>query len=113
MGRLPGGAHWHATFALLPGLGRFREHVEVLTDDTAHVLDFDAPYLQEAGARYERVTAGTRVVHDGARGTHRGNYAAQLEHFHAAIEGREPCRAPAAMGRDDVALLTDLFALTL
>jgi predicted dehydrogenase len=111
--RLPDGAHWHASFAFLPQLGQYSERVAIWTDSATHELTFDAPYLQEVGTRYERVTAGQRVIHDGARGAHHGSYTEQLRHFAACIAGREECRAPAAMGRDDVALLTDLFALTL
>lgn len=111
--RLPGGAIWHAAFAFLDGVGRFREQVELLTDAAVHRLEFDAPYLQEVGARYERIGANDRVVHDGARGAHHGSYTEQLRHFHDAIEGRAECLTPAAMARDDVAALTRLFALTL
>jgi predicted dehydrogenase len=111
--RLPGGAHWHASFAFLPHLGRFRERVSLWTDAAAHELTFDAPYLQQIGTRYERVTADQRLVHDGARGAHHGSYTEQLRHFAACIGGRETCRVPASTGRDDVRILTDLFALTL
>jgi hypothetical protein len=78
-----------------------------------HRLEFDAPYLQEVGARYERITADAQVVHDGAQGAHRGSYTRQLAHFHAAIEGRADCLAPATMAREDIAALTALFRLTL
>ena len=111
--RLPGGAIWHAAFAVLDGLERFRERLELFTDTAVHRLEFDAPYLQEVGTRYERTTAGARTVVDGARGAHHGSYTAQLEHFHDVIEGRAACRTPATMGREDVAALTSLFALTL
>ena len=36
-------------------------------------------------------------------------YARQLEHFHACVTRREPCRAPAEQGARDVELLTDLY----
>jgi predicted dehydrogenase len=111
--RLPDGAIWQAAFTILDGLGRFHERLEVLTDTAVHRLEFDAPYLQEVGTRYERVTAGERMVIDGTRGAHHGSYTTQLEHFHAVIEGRAACLTPATMGRDDIAALTRLFALTL
>jgi predicted dehydrogenase len=111
--RLPGGAHWHASFAFLPAMARFRERIAIWTDAATHELVFAAPYLQQLGTRYERVTAGERVIHDGAHGAHRGSYTEQLRHFAACIAGREACRAPASLGRDDIAVLTDLFALTL
>jgi predicted dehydrogenase len=111
--RLPGGGHWHASFAFLPGVGRFRERIELLADDAVHRLEFDAPYLQEIGARYARIAAAERVVHDGAQGAHRGSYTRQLAHFHAAIEGREACLTPATMAREDIVALTDLYKLAL
>jgi predicted dehydrogenase len=111
--RLPDGAVWHAAFAILDGLGRFRERLELLTDTAVHRLEFDAPYLQEVPARYERTTATGRTLVDAAAGAHHGSYTAQLAHFHDVIEGRAECRTPATMGREDIDALTRLFALTL
>jgi predicted dehydrogenase len=111
--RLADGAMWQAAFAFLDGIGRFRERIELFTDDAEHRLEFDAPYLQEVCTRYVRTTAAGSVVQDGARGAHRGSYTAQLRHFAACIAGREACRTPAGMGRDDIAALTRLYALTL
>lgn len=107
--RLPDGAAWTSTFFWLPGIGRFEERLEVYFDDSVHRLLFDAPYLQEVGTRYERSSGESTTVVGAPGGRHRGAYARELAHFYDCIVDGEVCRAPAEMGRRDVAFLTRIF----
>jgi predicted dehydrogenase len=106
---LPDGAAWTSTFFWLPGMGRFEERLEVYFDDSVHRLIFDAPYLQEVGTRYERCSGASTAVVGAPGGRHRGAYVRELAHFYDCIVDGEVCRAPAEMGRRDVAFLTQIF----
>jgi predicted dehydrogenase len=107
--RLPGGAHWQAAFAFLPGSGRYVQRLEVSTAEAQHRLEFGAPYLQELGERATRTTADTVTVVGAPGGGHRGPYTRQLEHFADCIAGRATCATPATQGRRDIAVLTRLY----
>lgn len=104
-----GDARWTLAWMLIPGLEDFSERLEVYTRDAVRSLAFPAPYLLQAPTIYARSTGGpggnvTRTSRSWSEA-----YARQLEHFHACVTTGAECRTPAAQGRDDVALLAELF----
>jgi predicted dehydrogenase len=107
---LPGGARWTMAWLLLPGLGDFRERVQLFGADGLRELEFPAPYLRRAPTTY-RAAAGVAGGHAerSFRSWHE-SYARQLEHFHACITRGEACRTPPEQAARDIALLTALHA---
>jgi predicted dehydrogenase len=107
--RLSNGASWHCAWLLLEGLEEFRESASFYFDDVVHELRFSAPYLAEHATVHRIVSA------DGARQTSESrrriadSYLAQLEHFHACIVDRSPCRNPPEEATMDIEVLRDLF----
>jgi Oxidoreductase family, NAD-binding Rossmann fold len=87
---LSGGVRWSAAWLLAPGAPAFTEDIRLLTADGARALSFAAPYLDPVAT-----------------------YSRELEHFHACVRSREPCRAPAEQGARDVRLLSEVFRATL
>jgi hypothetical protein len=87
---LSDGVRWSAAWMLATGAPRFTEELRVLTAEGCRTLSFPAPYLDPVAT-----------------------YARELEHFHACVHAREPCRAPAEQGARDVRLLGEVFRATL
>jgi predicted dehydrogenase len=107
---LPGGARWTMAWLLLPGLGDFRERVQLFGAHGLRELEFPAPYLRQAPTTYrtgEGVPGGSVVR--SFRSWHE-SYARQLEHFHACVTRGDTCRTPPEQAARDIALLTALHA---
>jgi predicted dehydrogenase len=82
-----GPARWTAAWMLLPGAASFREDVRVFASGGVRTLTLDAPYELPGADSYRR----------------------QLAHFHDCVSDGVACRTPAAQGRRDVALLTEMY----
>lgn len=107
--RLPGGAGWHTAWMLLRGLEEFSETASFYFDDAIHRLRFPTPYHVQAPVVHEVVDAEDgrpRLRRSAIAGD---SYVAELEHFHDCIVAGAVCRTPPEQGRDDIAVLRDLF----
>jgi predicted dehydrogenase len=87
---LSGAVRWNASWLLAPGAPAFTEDIRLLATDGAHALSFPAPYVEPVAT-----------------------YARELEHFHACVRTREPCRTPAEQGARDVHLLANIYRAAL
>jgi predicted dehydrogenase len=99
---------WTMAWLHLPGVGDFRERVEVFQRAGVRSLEFPAPYLRRCPVVYR----SSHGDHGANRVTERRSWAdgyeRQLRHFHACITSGEPCRTPPEQARRDVALLAEL-----
>ena len=105
---LENGARWTLAWLALPAAGTFAERIELLAGDGVRRLEFPAPYLRQAPTRYTRIAGAAGESVRTTSTSWRESYERQLVHFHAAATGREPCRVPAEVARETVALLTQL-----
>ena len=106
---LPGDVRWTLAWMLIPGLEDFEQKLTVYARDAVRSLLFPAPYLLQSPTVYARSTgtAGGNVTRTSRSWSEA--YRRQLEHFHACVTEGETCRTPAGQGRDDVALLAEIF----
>ena len=103
--RAANGATWHCAWLLLRGLDDFRERVALYFENAVHELQMPAPYWPDA-PRIHHVTGAEPTEHTGDA------YVAELRHFHACVVEGSACRTPPEQAARDVALLRDLYRLT-
>ena len=107
--RLPGGAVWHSTFALLRRIEHFEERLTLLFDDGVHELRFAMPYDPTLPVVH-RVVDAPGGVHRERSAEHRtDSYAAELARFHDCVRDGAPNLTPPAQSIRDLALLRDLY----
>jgi predicted dehydrogenase len=102
--RLPNGALWHCSWAMLRGIEEFEERVTLLFADGVHELRFPMPYDVTLPVRHRAHDRSAEHVTDA--------YAAELGAFHASITTGAPNLAPPEQSIRDLALLRDLFTIS-
>ena len=106
---LGGGARWTMAWLRIPGLGDFRERVELFTDAGVRALEFAAPYLRQAPTAYRHSAGAGGANVARALRSWRGSYATQLLHFHDCVTRGLACLTPPEQAARDIALLTALY----
>jgi predicted dehydrogenase len=102
--RLPNGALWHCSWALLRGIDEFHERVTLLFSDGVHELRFPMPYDPSLPVAHRAHDRTVEHVTD--------SYTAELAAFHASVRDSAPNRTPPEQSIRDLALLRDLFRLS-
>jgi predicted dehydrogenase len=101
--RLPNGALWHCSWALLRGIEEFEERVTLLFADGIHELRFPMPYDTSVPVLHR--------AHDRTAGHVTDSYTAELRAFHASIADGAPNLTPPEQSVRDLALVRDLFTV--
>jgi predicted dehydrogenase len=102
------GLRWTLAWLHLPGLGDFRERIELFGRAGIRSLEFPAPYLRRSPATYAWSRPGRGGNATGTLRAWEDAYERQLRHFHACITEGETCRTPPEQARRDLALLRAL-----
>ena len=107
--RLPGGAAWHTTFALLRRIEHFEERVTLLFDEGVHELRFPMPY-DAALPVLHRIVDAPGGAHRDRTAEHRtDSYAAELARFHDSVRAGAANLTPPEQSIRDLAVLRDLY----
>jgi predicted dehydrogenase len=107
--RVPGGAVWHSTFALLRRIEHFEERITLLFDDGVHELRFPAPYDASLPVVYHIVDAPAGEHRERTAELITDSYAAELARFHDCVRAGATNLTPPEQSIRDLALLRDLF----
>jgi hypothetical protein len=99
--RLPNGALWHCSWALLRGIEEFEERVTLLFADGVHELRFPMPYDPDLPVIHRAHELVAEHVTD--------SYTAELRAFHASVRDGAPNLTPPEQSIRDLALLRDLY----
>jgi predicted dehydrogenase len=107
--RLQNGARVDAAWIQLLDTFEYRETIQFMFADEAHVLEFPSPWLKQHPTIYRRSRRDGRAADIKLVKAYDEAFSRELRHFHDCIVDGAPCRTPPEAARIDIDVLTQMF----